>query len=73
MAETREQLEAQRTALRAAIRSGARDVQHGDKRVQYRTVSEMRSALDDLNADIDRLDGVKKAGRVFYLGGDRGF
>ncbi|OHV85797.1 phage head-tail joining protein [Ensifer sp. LCM 4579] len=72
MAETIEQLEAQRTALKRAMRSGALSVGHGDKRVQYRSIEEMKSVLDDLNEEIAELGGAKKK-RVFYVGGGRGY
>lgn len=72
MAETIEQLEAQRTALKKAMRTGALSVAHGDKRVQYRSVEEMKAVLDDLNEEIAELGGRKKK-RVFYINGGRGY
>lgn len=65
-------LETQRAKLVKAMRSGALSVQHGDKRVQYRSLAEMQKALDGINEDIDALEG-KKRKRVFYLGARRGY
>lgn len=72
MAETIEQLEAQRTALKRAMRTGALSVGHGDKRVQYRSIEEMKTVLEDLNDEIAQLGGKKKK-RVLYITGGRGY
>lgn len=65
-------LKAQRDKLKKAMRSGALSVQHGDKRVQYRSMAEMQTALDGLNDELSEAVGRKRK-RVFYLGGTRGF
>ncbi|MCB5201711.1 hypothetical protein LH464_04360 [Neorhizobium sp. T786] len=65
-------LRAQRVKLVKAMRSGALSVQHGDKRVQYRSLAEMQAALDGIDEDIAEGTG-KKRKRVFYIDSSRGF
>lgn len=65
-------LEAQKAKLKKAMRSGALSVQHGDKRVQYRSMAEMQAALDDINEEIADGSG-KKRKRVFYVDPSRGY
>lgn len=65
MAMTIEELESQRDAIRRAIRSGARMVRHGDKIVEYRSVSELQSALDDVQEQIAEVAGVRRS-RIRY-------
>lgn len=72
MAETFEQLEAQRLALVRAMRSGALNVRHGDKSVQYRSMAEMQTALDMLDEDIAEASGKKKK-RIIYVSASRGY
>lgn len=72
MAETVEQLEAQRTALVKAMRSGALKVRHGDKSVDYRSMSEMRTALEMLDEEIAEASGKKKK-RITYVSASRGY
>ncbi|MER9393887.1 MULTISPECIES: hypothetical protein [unclassified Mesorhizobium] len=67
-----ELLKAQKAALLKAMRSGALIVQHGDKRVQYRSMSEMRDALDGIKDEIADLEGAPKK-RVFYIDARRGY
>lgn len=66
------ELEAQRAALKKAMRSGVLSVEHGDKSVRYRSMAELRSALTDLEDEIASTAGTPRA-RVFYLGHDRGY
>ena len=70
MADTTE-LEAQRSALKKAMRSGVLSVEHGDKSVRYRSMNELRAALADLDAEIAIETGSRR-NRVFYLSNDRG-
>ena len=72
MAETVEQLQAQRLALVKAMRSGALNVRHGDKSVQYRSMEEMRAALDMIDEDIAEASGKKKK-RITYVSVTRGY
>lgn len=72
MAETLEQLQAQRGALVAAMRSGALKVRHGDKSVDYRSMSEMQTALDMIDEDIGVAEGRKKK-RITYARKTRGY
>lgn len=72
MAETVEHLEAQRLALVKAMRSGALQVRHGDKSVNYRSMSEMQTALDMIDEDIAVASGKKKK-RITYLRVSRGY
>lgn len=65
MAMSIEELEAQRDAIRRAIRSGARMVRHGDKIVEYRSVAELQSALDDVQEQIAEVSGVRRS-RIRY-------
>lgn len=67
-----ETLQAQKRALLKAMRSGALSVQHGDKRVQYRTIAEMKAVLSDLNEEIEAETGTRRK-RVFYLDIRRGY
>lgn len=50
------QLDAMIEALVAAIGSATLSVQFGDRRVQYRSISEMREALATLRDERARLD-----------------
>ena len=70
MADTTE-LEAQRAALKKAMRSGVLSVEHGDKSVRYRSMNELRATLADLDAEIATATGSRRS-RVFYLSNDRG-
>ncbi|WP_321336555.1 phage head-tail joining protein [Breoghania sp.] len=67
--EERAELLAARAALKKAMRSGALSVAHGDKRVQYRPIAEMQSALDDLNEELSATPRRK----VWYVTNYRGF
>lgn len=63
---------ATKAALLKAMRSGALIVRHGDKSVQYRSMSEMKDALKEIKDEIAELEGTKKK-RVFYLDVRRGY
>lgn len=71
MAMTIDELEAQRDAIRRAIRSGARMVRHGEKIVEYRSVAELQAALDDVQAQITEVTGTRR-GRVRYMKTSKG-
>lgn len=66
-------LKAQRAKLKRAMRSGARDVQHDGKRVSYRSIAEMQTALDGINDELAEGETGKKRGRVIYVSSDRGY
>jgi uncharacterized protein YdbL (DUF1318 family) len=51
------------TALRAAIATGATVVEYGDKRVEYRSLAEMRSILAEMEAE---LAGQKQNARTKF-------
>jgi len=68
-----EDLKAQRTKLKRAMRSGARDVQHEGKRVSYRSIEEMQTALDGINDELAEAETGAKKKRVIYLSVDRGY
>lgn len=72
MAEDIAALEAQRVALKAAMRTGALSVRHGDKAVQYRTVEEMKVVLAGLDSEIEAASGTRRK-RVFYINSGRGY
>lgn len=66
-------LQGQKTELTKAMRSGALSVQHGDKRVQYRSYAEMQNALDAINDELAEAETGRKKSRVIYIGGRRGY
>lgn len=63
---------ATKAALLKAMRSGALIVQHGDKRVQYRSIDDLRAALAGINDEIATAEGRPRK-RVFYLDVRRGY
>ncbi len=65
-------LKLQRQALLRAIRTGALSVQHGDKKVQYRSLTEMKSALSGIDDEIAELEGRQRK-RVYYINAGRGY
>jgi hypothetical protein len=65
------ELQAQREALKKAMRSGVLSVEHGDKSVRYRSMTELRAALSDLDDEIAEAGGTARR-RVFYVGTGRG-
>lgn len=66
-------LEQQKAALKKAMRSGALIVSHGDKRVQYRSISEMQTALAGINAELVEAETGKARRRVIYVRAERGY
>ena len=68
-----EALKAQKKTLLKAMRSGARDVTHGDKRVSYRSLQEMQAALDGINDELAEAETGRPKKRVIYVDGRRGY
>lgn len=66
MALTASQIEARITAIQAARDSGALLVRHGDTSTQFRSLAEMDSIIADLEAQLDRANGVTRK-RVRYI------
>lgn len=60
------QLRAWRDELERARYAGERAVQYGDKRVEYRSDTEMRSALADLNRQIDAASGTPRVSMIRF-------
>lgn len=54
------QLQAWKASLEEARYAGERTVEYGDKKVEYRTDAEMRTALADLNRQIDAASGASR-------------
>jgi hypothetical protein len=67
------ELKATKARLLKAMRSGARDVQHDGKRVSYRTMEEMQTALDGINDEIVGAETGKRRKRVSYVNPFRGY
>ena len=61
-----------RDELQAKLDSGVLTLRESDKQVGYRPAAEMRSALDDLNRQIDALSGVKASARQVRTHGAKG-
>jgi len=61
MTMTLDELEAQRDAIRRAIRSGVLRVRHGDKEVEYRSVADLQKALDDVQSQIADVGGTRRS------------
>lgn len=61
--------EADLVTLRQALASGVRAVQHGDKVVTYRSMQEIREAIQTIEAAI----GTAQPVRAFRPVTDRGF
>lgn len=53
-------LQARREALKQALASGHHSVQQGDKRIQFRSVDEIRKALEDVEREIANASGVRR-------------
>lgn len=58
MVATLDELNARLSTLKAALATGASLVQHGDKRVQYRSIAEIRAAIGAVEQDIALLGGA---------------
>jgi hypothetical protein len=65
-------LKAQRVALVKAMRSGALSVQHGDKRVQYRSIEEIRAVLQGIDDELATGEGTPRR-KVIYSSPRRGY
>ena len=62
---------AQRDALRAAIASGVLLLHYDNKRVQYRTMAELKEALNEVEQAMARDSGEPQTRRVkIYAGKD---
>jgi hypothetical protein len=66
-------LKATKARLLKAMRSGARDVQHDGKRVSYRSMEEMQTALDGINDELGEAETGKRRKRVMYVDARRGY
>ena len=61
----------QRDALRTAIASGVLLLHYNDKRVQYRTMAELKEALNEVETALARDNGEPVTRRVkIYAGKD---
>lgn len=69
MATTPTYTAAQILALSKAIASGATSVAYGDKRVDYRSLEEMRQVLAMMKADVGGFTRIKQV--RFYSPGDK--
>jgi superfamily I DNA and RNA helicase len=67
MAATKEQLEARLEALKRSRDTGVLVVSHGDTSTTYRSLREMNSIIDDLEAEIAAFDDGKKRYRTIRL------
>ena len=55
---------AQRDALRAALTSGVLLLHYDNKRVQYRTMAELKTALNEVEAGLARDNGEVQTRRI---------
>lgn len=46
-----------RSSLKTALFTGAKKVKHNDRETEFQSVQQMQRALDQLNAEILRLEG----------------
>lgn len=67
-----EQLRTQRDALERALYTGALSVRHGDKQVNYRSVEDLKTAIDALENQILKLEGRRRS-RIIYIDSRRGY
>jgi len=65
MADTVETLTARRTTIVKVRDSGVLTVEHGETRTTFRTLAEMNRIIDNLDAQIDALNGTRKK-RIRY-------
>lgn len=65
-------MKAQLLALKNAARSGALNVKHGDKSVTYRSMSEIKDAIADLEDEIADAEGRRRK-RITYIDARRGY
>jgi hypothetical protein len=61
---TLDDLIAQKAALVEALGSGAVEVQHGDKRVRYRDIAQLKEALAEINRQIIEAGGSKRRRQI---------
>jgi len=74
MAITKEQLEADILALNGAIGSGVRSATVGGQTVTYNTSASLIAARNDLQAQLDALNGRRRRTRQTYINyGGRGY
>lgn len=66
-------LNTQKFELVSAMRSGALNVKHGDKQVQYRSIAEMQGVLDKINDELAEAETGQKKKRVIYVVASRGY
>ena len=66
------EMQARREKLAAAIDSGALSIQHGEKRIGYRSFEEMRAILRKLDRDIATASGGKKPTKRYLVATKRG-
>ncbi len=64
--------ETQRAALQAALTSGAMTVEYDGKRVTYRSIDEIKKALDEVNRDLNSQAGTPSP-RQFRVTSAKGF
>ena len=55
---------AQRDALRQAIASGVLLLRYDNKRVQYRTLNELKAALDEVEQSLARDSGIVQTRQI---------
>lgn len=55
---------AQRDALRQAIASGVLLLHYDNKRVQYRTLNELKAALDEVEQSLARDSGIVQTRQI---------
>lgn len=63
--------QAQYDELKAAIARGVKSVGYGDKRVEYRTLEEMRSLLNEMAGELGIDTGTRRLRRT-YAAFDKG-
>jgi hypothetical protein len=54
------QLETKLEELQNALYSGVLRVKHGETETQYRSAAEIRTAISDLKAELNRLNGISR-------------
>lgn len=57
MPATLAQLQARLDSLKTALATGVTSIAHGENRVEFRSLSEMRSAISDVEQDMALLGG----------------
>jgi len=67
MAATLIELQARLDALKKALASGHKSVSYGDRRVEFRSLDEIKSAIVDVEADIAALSGASIVRRFRFI------